>query len=195
MKQKKVWVGMVITLVVLTAATALIMAQEPQESPLEQLLLQADELPAGSWVRHGVEPLTADDWPGSFVNAPTQAEGFLQGYWMEAVCPVRFRDAEGGAIVLNLVFRYQNETQANAEFKRQVEYLKEGPGIEVVRAEWRNADDGLWGFAVQGTGSEGNTVCGFAGVRGNTLTILVVDGPPDPSVEELFGALVERTLQ
>ena len=116
-------------------------------------------------------------------------------YWMEAVCPVRFRDAEGGAFVLNFVFRYQNETQANAEFKRQVEYLKEGPGIEVVRAEWRNADDGLWGFAVQGTGSEGNTVCGFAGVRGNTLTILVVDGPPDPSVEELFGALVERTLQ
>ncbi|HDD25121.1 MAG TPA: hypothetical protein ENF52_06770 [Chloroflexi bacterium] len=97
--------------------------------------------------------------------------------------------------MLNLVFRYQNETQANAEFKRQVEYLKEGPGIEVVRAEWRNADDGLWGFAVQGTGSEGNTVCGFAGVRGNTLAILVVDGPPDPSVEELFGALVERTLQ
>ena len=103
MKQKKVWVGMVITLVVLTAATALIMAQEPQESPLEQLLLQADELPAGSWVRHGVEPLTADDWPGSFVNAPTQAEGFLQGYWMEAVC--RARDGIRGKYCMRVCWR------------------------------------------------------------------------------------------
>lgn len=183
-------------LILCTAGLALALTphRAPPEPPLAAWALHPHDLPEGSaWKDSGLT--TADD-PSQPLNRHTSG-------WSAAVLAYReaykvgavLWDGQHSAYVGNYLYRYADPAQAEAAAEEIVGHLRRAgqdrllsPGSPV---ESRNLRGQTMGFS----GSEGDALYGFIGVRGRTLILLMVNGMPAPSTEKAFESLIPHLLK
>lgn len=196
-----------------STVVALARSHGQTETPLAQQVLQRSDLPDSEV--YYAEQVTDDRFPGplSPVNTPLQVKGFLEGYEVSTWYPCVFRgeagkelakDGQGGAFVLNVAYRYQDKTQAEAALEQQLEFFNQEDLPADVKVEpldysefLATAND-MYGHAMQLTYSQEDrtwVTYWFLGVRGNTLMLLMVDGLPDSATEGVFNALTAKVIQ
>nr|HID14406.1 hypothetical protein [Anaerolineae bacterium] len=207
-------VFLALSIIIAGSVVTLARNQRQPETPLARWVLQRSELPKNSEAYYA-EQVTDDRFPGplSPVNIPLQVEGFLEAYEMSAWYPCVFRgeaakelvkDGQGGAFVLNLVYRYRDSGQARAALERQLKFVQQQDVPVDVKVESADYDESLtaandvYGRAIRITyPSEGITwvTCYFFGVKRNILMLLIVDGLPDPATQDVFDTLVTKIVQ
>ncbi len=204
--------SLILSIIIAGSAIALARNQEQPVSPLAQQVLQRDDLPNSQG--YYAEEVTEDRFPGpsSPVNTPLQAEGFLEGYEASAWHPYTLqeevneelvKDGQSGAFVLNVAYKYQNKSQAEAAFEQQIAFFdqKLPTDFKVESVDYDRSlatANGMYGHATRLTyPSEGITwaTYWFLGIKDNTLMLLMVDGLPDPATQEVFDSLVTIVVQ
>lgn len=98
---------------------------------------------------------------------------FLEGYRVV----ILVWDGQYNTLVAHYLYRYANEDQA-----RQA--------AETLVREWK-LESGLDGWTFKGFDSEGGALYNWLQVRGDVLSLLIVNGMPTPSSEKIF----ERAVQ
>ena len=206
-------VFLTLSIIIVGSAVAVARNQGQPETPLAQRVLQRNDLPDNE--TYYAEQVTDDRFPGSLspVNIPLQVKGFLEGYEMSAWYPCVFRgeagkefakDGQGGAFVLNVAYRYQDKDQAATALKQQLEWFNKQDIAVDAKANHMGYDEslaaanGMHGRAMQLTYSQEDqtwVTYWFFGIEGDTLTLLMVDGLPDPATREVFDTLVAKIVQ
>jgi hypothetical protein len=208
MKKQLLRVALVF-LVLSTVVAGAITVSADNHRQLKNRVLQRGDLPQDS--QYYAEGLTQDHFPGvlSPVNIPLESEGFQNGYEVNAWYPLILQDAiseikQSNAFVLNVVYQYQDEAQAAAALKQQLEWFHKDNitmSALVEQVDYDKSLDvayGIKGNAFQLTYSqEGLTLVNywFLGVKENTVILLMVDGLPDLATREVFNSLMPTVMQ
>lgn len=206
MKKSTLLLLMIPVLIAFISGSRPMLAAEPVQDdlPLEQLALQRDELPEGTkWIAS--DSIGDEDLRNPLHRtSPLRSGDFSDTYYVFAVSPVKAQDREGmaAAPVINFVYRYTTDAQAIAQWEQVAMVLKKDPpGVKVIHDRMQGAGHPMRVMAVQLTGSEGDIIYWFVGVKGNILTLLIVDdlqafdGVARPSGRALFETLMARLLQ
>jgi hypothetical protein len=210
MTSRRSWLIVVSTVLLFTsvAVSVLGLGSRTPEHPLAPRALQAADLKgegAERIHRQSISGREALPGPLGAHNLPLQATGFASGYRVAAPCAVRLSGGQQGMMyVMNIVYQFQDESQAAEAFEQQLEFyedskLPEDVGVVALSHDASLASQiGLQGraYAVrypsEGIHWESRY---FLGMKADTLVLLMVDGLPDPAAERLFDALAARVVQ
>lgn len=173
-------------------------AQAQQEPSLADMALKGsdlDQLPGVSGSRLiKSTPSLADDLSQPLSNRYGLATGmtaYIQAYIVGGV----IGDGKYSAYVGNYLYRYRDPAHADAAADQWIKLVLQYPQSKSVDVKSPVPPTALRGQAAMTIGSEGDAIYWFAGAKGRTLILLMVNGMPVSSTPTTFQALVSQLMQ
>jgi len=179
---------------------ALTLNQTQTEPPLAELALQPHELPEGSeWKGSG--PTNADDVSQPLdktndIGLAGPASEFLtqyeEAYKVGAIVAI---DSKYSAYVGNYVYRYADQSQAEAVAKALIDLVVQTHQGKLLLDKSQAVNGGVHGQAAMVIGTEGDAIYWFAGVKDRTLILLMVNGMDTTSTSASFESLAALMMK